>query len=189
MPTPLETPRLILRGIGEADLPALQRLLQDREVNTFLPWFPVSGPEETFAFWASHIRGREFYYGVFRRSGGPLIGYIQASTDEAHDFGYALRREDWHQGLMTEAGRALIGQLRAAGFAYITATHDRNNPRSGGVMRNLGMRYCYSYEEQWQPKNLPVVFRLYQLNLDGNDARVYEPYRARSPRSFVEPGL
>ena len=44
MPTPLETSRLTLRGIGEADLPALQQLLQDREVNTFLPWFPVSTP-------------------------------------------------------------------------------------------------------------------------------------------------
>ncbi len=39
--------------------------------------------------------------------------------------------------------------LRQDGIPYITATHDKNNPRSGDVMRRLGMKYCYSYEEQW----------------------------------------
>ena len=34
-------------------------------------------------------------------------------------------------------------------------------------MQNLGMKYQYTYEELWQPKNMPVVFRMYQLNLDG----------------------
>lgn len=71
------------------------------------------------------------------------------------------------------------GAGRAVGEPYITATHDRNNPRSGGVMRRLGMRCCDFYEEQWRPKNLPVAFRLCQRNPDGNDARIYEPYRAR----------
>ncbi len=41
-------------------------------------------------------------------------------------------------------------------------------------MRNVGMKYQYSYEEQWQPKDLLVTFRMYQLNLDGNLERVYK---------------
>ena len=73
------------------------------------------------------------------------------------------------------------------GIPYVTATHDRQNPLSGRVMVRLGMRYCYSYEEQWQPKDFPVVFRLYQLNLDGQAGRVYEGYRqAEGARWFVE---
>ena len=36
------------------------------------------------------------------------------------------------------------------------------------------MKYQYSYEEQWQPKNFLVTFRMYQLNLDGNTDRVYK---------------
>lgn len=35
-------------------------------------------------------------------------------------------------------------------------------------MKQLGMKYQYSYEEQWQPKNLLVTFRMYQLNFAGN---------------------
>ena len=46
-------------------------------------------------------------------------------------------------------------QLRKDGVLFITATHDVNNPRSGAVMRAIGMKYCYSYEEQWQPKDFP----------------------------------
>ena len=58
--------------------------------------------------------------------------------------------------------------------------------RSGGVMRNLGMKYRYSYEEQWQPKNLLVTFRMYQLNLDGNDSRVYCCFWEFSAVIFIE---
>lgn len=30
------------------------------------------------------------------------------------------------------------------------------------------MSYQYSYEELWQPKNFPVTFRMYQLNLSAD---------------------
>ena len=48
------------------------------------------------------------------------------------------------------------------------------------------MRYQYSYEELWQPKNFPVVFRMYQLNLDGNEDRVFKKYWEQYPNHFVE---
>ena len=76
--------------------------------------------------------------------------------------------------------------MKKDGLLYITATHDRNNPRSGNVMKKLGMKYCYSYEEQWQPKNFPVIFRMYQLNFDGNDDFVYKKYWNMYHNSFVE---
>ncbi|EEY35415.1 hypothetical protein HMPREF0554_1952, partial [Pseudoleptotrichia goodfellowii F0264] len=60
--------------------------------------------------------------------------------------------------------KAVIEQLKKDGIPYITATHDINNPRSGEVMKKLGMSYQYSYEEQWQPKDIKVTFRLYRLN-------------------------
>ena len=59
----------------------------------------------------------------------------------------------------------VIDQLKKDEIPYITATHDINNPRSGEVMKKLGMKYQYSYKEQWQPKDILVTFRMYQLNL------------------------
>lgn len=52
-------------------------------------------------------------------------------------------------------------------------------------MKRIGMKYCYSYVEQCQPKNFPVTFRMYQLNLDGNHGRVYQKYRDMYP-NFTE---
>lgn len=53
-------------------------------------------------------------------------------------------------------------------------------------MRRLGMRYRYSYKEQWQPKNFPVTFRMYQLNFDGRDQNVYRKYWDLSAVRFIE---
>ena len=88
-----------------------------------------------------------------------------------------------------EAGAAVIARLKADGMPYITATHDALNPRSGRVMEKLSMRYCYTYREQWQPKNIPVSFRLYQLNLDGDLRRVCRRYWDVSAEHWVGGGL
>ena len=53
-------------------------------------------------------------------------------------------------------------------------------------MIQLGMRYQYSYEEQWQTKDILVTFRMYQLNLDGKDDRVYKKYWDNSTVHFIE---
>lgn len=41
----------------------------------------------------------------------------------------------------------------------------------------------------WQPKNFPVIFRMYQLNLDGKDTRVYKKYWDSYAVHFVEAHL
>lgn len=117
------------------------------------------------------------------------IGYAVVSDSESNDFGYGLRKEFWHQGIATEAGKAVIAKLKDAGYPYVTATHDINNPGSGEVMKKLGMKYCYSYVEQWQPKNIPVTFRMYQLNFDGIHDRAYKKYWNQYPNHFIESGI
>ena len=80
----------------------------------------------------------------------------------------------------------MIARLKRTGAPYVTATHDVNNPRSGAVMRAVGMAYRYSYEELWQPKNRPVTFRMYQLDLNGRENETYRKYWDRRPVHFVE---
>lgn len=194
MNTPqLETERLILRKFTEQDIEALYTLLSDRETNLFLPWFPLESPAEARRFFEERFQRyygmpSAYRYAITLKSGGGPVGYLTVDPGESRDFGYGLRRELWHRGIATEAGRAVIAQLSRDGVPYITATHDVKNPRSGGVMRNLGMQYQYSYEEQWQPKDIPVTFRMYQLNLDG-ERRVYRKYWDESSVHFVETGL
>lgn len=186
----LETERLILRAFKEADLDNLFDFLRDEEVNTFLPWFPVRTREEAAAhletrYFAYYRRASVHRYAVCLKTGGGLIGYVTAEGDESRDLGYAIARAYWGKGLASEAAGAVAEQLQRDGWPYITATHDVRNPRSGRVMKRLGMTYRYSYEEQWQPKNIPVTFRLYQRNFDGS-GEIYSGYWERYPRHFVE---
>ena len=191
MNTPtLTTERLILRGFTEGDLGALFRILRDGTVNEFLPWHPVKGMAETKQFYeeryaAKYARPRAYAYAICLKGGGP-IGYINVGTEEPYDLGYGLRKEFWHKGIVTEAGKAVIEQVKKDGLLYITATHDRNNPRSGMVMQACGMKYRYTYEEQWQPKDFPVFFRMYQLNFNGNEDFVYKKYWDTYENHFVE---
>lgn len=191
MNTPtLKTKRLILRKFTPEDIESLYLIFKDEDVNTFLPWYPLKNREEAKEFYekryASIYQQKQGYgYAICLKEDNNPIGYINVSMDEAHDFGYGLSKEYWHRGIVSEACKAVIEQVKKDGLPYITATHDKNNLRSGQVMQNIGMKYCYSYEEQWQPKNFPVIFRMYQLNFD-DDQFIYKKYWNESSNHFIE---
>lgn len=192
MNTPtLKTTRLILRRFTEKDIKALFLILKDIEVNKFLPWYPLKDIEEAKLFYeekyaSKYTLPQGYMYAICLKKDNFPIGYIKVDIDEPHDFGYGLRKEFWNNGITTEVSKAVIEQIKKDGLPYITATHDRNNPRSGKVMQKVGMTYRYSYKEQWQPKNLPVIFRMYQLNLNGNNDFVYKKYWDMSDNHFIE---
>ena len=174
----LETKRLILRPFEIQDVEALYELLKDKEVNTFLPWFPFTSIEETILYLKEHYLNHEdedYHYAICLKDDNKVIGYIHVSGDDRHDFGYALRKEFWHQGIISEAAKAFVEMLKTTKIPYITATHDVLNPRSGNVMKTISMRYCYTYTEHWMPKDKDVNFRMYQMNFDGSDM-VYQKY-------------
>lgn len=190
----LETDRLLLRKFTERDLPALFAIYSDIDTNRFLPWFPLQSLEEARRLFQekyldTYQRPCGYRYAICLKSDNLPIGYVHVSLEDGHDFGYGLRKAFWHNGLVSEAAKAVVEQLQRDGLPYITATHDRNNPRSGNVMKRLGMQYQYSYEEQWQPKNIPVIFRMYQRNLDGQNERVYRAYWDNAAVRFVEAGI
>lgn len=183
----IETPRLLLRRFTPDDDEAMLQLLGDEEVNRFLPWFPIKTLEQAREFiQRNFLLSEGLHCAICLKGDDRPIGYINLSADDSCDIGYGLLRAHWGSGITTEAARAVVERAKAAGYSYITATHDVNNPASGGVMKKLGMTYRYSYVEQCQPKDISVTFRMYQLNLDGDNGRVYKKYWDRHPRHFIE---
>lgn len=185
----IKTKRLILRRFTEKDIPALFVILADEEVNRYLPWFPLKSEQEAMTFYQRRILPKYKeqsgeYFAICLEDDLP-IGYVAVSGEANHDLGYGLRKEFWGQGIATEATAAVLEHLKEQGWNYVTATHDRENPSSGKVMEKIGMTYQYSYKEQWQPKDFPVIFRMYQLNFDDSD-RVYREYWDKYPEHFVE---
>ncbi len=51
------------------------------------------------------------------------------------------------------------------------------------------MHYCYSYLERRMPKNFLVAFRLYYLNLNVTDNKVFNKYWNESEIHFIEKDL
>ena len=190
----LETERLILRKFTENDIIPLFFILKDKEVNTYLPWFPLKTLEEAEKFFKDNYtevyrQPSGYKYAICLKSKNIPIGYVNISTADSHDLGYGLQREFWNKGIVTEACNAVLKQVRKDGFTYVTATHDINNPSSGRVMAKLGMTYKYSYKEQWQPKNILVTFRMYQLNFDKGKQRVYKKYWDEHSTHFIEKNI
>lgn len=176
---PLKTPRLFLRKFTQDDLEDIFRIYSDPEVNIYLPWFPLRTMDEAVEYLAHTIypeyqKPVAYRYAIEEKASGSVIGYVSLNgVDEENlcaDLGYGLRKEYWRKGYMSEACRAVLRRAKEAGFRFVTATHDVNNPASGMVMKAIGMTYRYSYDEQWQPKNFKVTFRLYQIDLISSDA-------------------
>lgn len=188
----MESERLIIRNFedNDSDYRSLFMIMSDVEVNRYLPWYPLGNAEETIDFYTKRILTRYinkngFYFAVCLKTDNLPIGYITVSGDDSHDFGYGLRKEYWNQGIITEASEVVIKELDRIGYRYITATYDINNVASGKIMKKLGMEYKYSYVEMWQPKNIQVTFRMYQLNLDGVE-RTYDKYWNMYEDHFIE---
>lgn len=150
----LNTRRLILRKFNENDLEAFYDIFSDKEVNQFLPWFPLKNLDEAKSFYqeryASIYQKEQGYaYAICFKKNNTPIGYINIDLDESHDLGYGLKKEYWHQGIVSEAVKSIIQQTQKEELNYLTATHDI--------------------------KNIPVIFRMYQINLDGKK-RIYQKY-------------
>lgn len=186
----LETDRLILRRFSENDIQSLFEILKDKEVNIFLPWFPLKNLHETKEFLQNNFldyygKLSAYRYAICLKNDNRPIGYIWISDGDSKDFGYGLKKEFWHQGIVTEAAKAVVERIKSAGYMYITATHDINNPYSGEVMKKIGMKYKYSYVERCFPKDISVTFRMYQLNFDGDDNRTYMEYWNKYENHFI----
>ena len=180
----VRTDRLVLRSFTGYDMDAVIRLFSDRRTNRFLPWFPLFSRQEAEAFFHERLEPGNACALVLPE--GRIIGYVTFSGPPANDLGYGLLPEYWGRGYAAEGAGAYIRVLEKNGIPFITATHDVNNPKSGAVMRRLGMEYKYSYSERWMPKDIDVVFRLYQLNLDQEAGRVYMDYWNKSSLHFIE---
>ena len=183
------TERLIIRPFTKEDLQAFFIIYSSSDINRFLPWYPLKDMEEAETWFEKHCDPqRNRRYAICLKEDNIPIGYVNLSCKEPYDLGYGILPEFQNKGYVTEAATALLNRLTAEGYPYVTATHDALNPASGRVMQKLGMQYCYTYEENWMPKDYLVNFRMYQLNLNGEHP-VYEKYREMTKHWMVEPEL
>lgn len=148
----LETGRLILRRYVNADAAAMYKnWASDQEVTRFLTW-PTHPNQEVSARviedWVNQYSDDSYYHWaiILKDNGEEPIGDIavvslKENVSMAH-VGYCIGRNWWHQGITSEALKAVMEFLfDVVAVNRIEARHDPRNPNSGGVMEKCGMKY------------------------------------------------
>jgi [ribosomal protein S5]-alanine N-acetyltransferase len=150
---PIETPRLLLRGIRASDAEATFATFSDPQTMEFYGEEPHQSVAESrelireIARWYARREG--IRWGITLRGAeraDEVIGSCGLfKFDEGFDraeTGYELRRAYWRQGIMSEAMRGLLGfGFGAMALHRIEATVDDANERSKGLLRSLGFTH------------------------------------------------
>lgn len=147
----IETNRLILRRFAMEDAQAMyDNWASDPEVTKYLTWPTHSSVEASrwvLSQWCPEYEKPDYYqWAIVLKDLGQPIGSIAVVHQDdriamAH-VGYALGRKWWHQGIVSEAMKAVMDFLfDEVGVLRIESRHDPRNPHSGGVMKKCGMKY------------------------------------------------
>ena len=109
----METERLLLREMTDADLPALCRMLQDEEV---MYAYAHAFSDEEAHDWLSRQQARYRQYGfglwaVILKSSGEMIGQCGVTVQDCNgrevlEVGYLFCKDFWGQGYATESAQA-----------------------------------------------------------------------------------
>ena len=147
----IETKRLILRRLRESDADAMYKNWTfDPEVTRFLTWPTHSNVDVTkyvLGTWLPLYEKEDYYHwGITLKENGEepigtIHGLVNKDTDSVQ-IGYCLSRAWWHQGIMSEAAKAVVAFFfEKVEVNSICSYHDPRNPHSGMVMKHCGMRY------------------------------------------------
>ena len=188
----METERLLLREMTDADLPALCRMLQDEEV---MCAYAHAFSDEEAHDWLSRQQARYRQYGfglwaVILKKSGEMIGQCGVTVQDCNgrevlEVGYLFCKDFWGQGYATEAAQA----CRDYAFTHLHADEvfsiirDNNFPSQRVAERN-GMRPHGSFTASTcRILSIPYGVKSGKRNRENNNRRV-RPEKERTRRLF-----
>jgi ribosomal-protein-alanine N-acetyltransferase len=170
----LRTARLLLRPFEADDVDDAMAYRNDPEFSRFLPHIPLPFTRqnaETFvALNMSEPWDRSPTFAVVLD--GKLIGTVNLEVNTENGsamLGYAIGRPWWHQGLATEAARAVVAWgVQTFALRRICASADARNAASLRVLEKLGLhRETIRVGDHLGRNGEPVEEVVYGLDLTG----------------------
>ena len=148
----IETPRLRLRPLSDADMEPFIAMLTDPEIMRYVSPTPIPRAgaetaagyyrrvEETnrYGWWAIEVRGGSSFAGII------LLQDVEftAAFTPAIEVGWLLRREEWGKGYATEGARAALDYaFTVMKLNEVVALTTAGNIPSQRVMKRLGMTH------------------------------------------------
>ena len=157
LPT-LTSPRVVLRWLEQSDVPALVEIFSDRRVMRYwssAPWADqAEGVEMVESIRRCFAEGSLYQWGVALRSDDTVIGtctlaHVDARNRRA-EIGFALRRDHWGRGYMSEATHTLLQfAFEKLGLNRVEADVDPRNEASIRLLERLGFQREGYLRERW----------------------------------------
>lgn len=171
-PNPIESERLLLRLVAEADLPALLEVNGDDTVTRFLPYATWNSLADAHAWYQRmcdlQAAGSALQFVVIdkrteRAIGTCLLFQLDQASARA-EIGYALGQAHWGQGIMQEALAALIGcAFGEMALRRLEAQVDPRNEASGRLLLRLGFTREGLLRQRWITKGQACDVEVYGL--------------------------
>ena len=165
----IETRRLLLRPLEEADFSALQKILGDPRV--MYAWEHGFGDAEV-RDWITRSRARYAREGAghlaaIERASGDFVGTIGPVWEpmgdrEAWSVGYILRRDRWGERFAREGAAACVRHvLEALGAPEAAADIRPENAASRRVAAALGMEEAGAFVKIYRGREMPhLIYRI-----------------------------
>ncbi len=156
--TIVETERLRIRQLIEADIPALYAIFSHPEVMRYWgspPWASITEAEGRLArVKEGYLSEENFQWGIERKADGALLGTCSLFSfnrpSRRCELGYALGRPYWGQGYMGEALQALVAYaFETLDLNRLEADIDPRNEGSAKTLERLGFQKEGLMPERW----------------------------------------
>jgi len=165
----LETPRLILRRMGEQDFGELSAMLRDERV--MWAW-EVPFREEDVREWLDKVlalyeRCGLGYFLAVEKADGCVVGQMgllpcRVQERERHEIAYILRRDRWGKGYAREAAAALAQHaFQVLHLPDVIFEIRPQNLSSRRVAESLGAKITSSFVKHYRGVHMPHL--IYEL--------------------------
>lgn len=163
--------RLVLREMTAEDLPALRKILQDKEV--MYAYEHAFSDEEVTQWFENQLRRyREDGFGLWAvvlKSSGKMIGqcgitYQNFGAKRVAEIGYLFQKEFWHNGFASEAAQACKRYaFDVLGLNEVYSIIRENNFSSQKVAVRNGMTVCGRITRHYYGIDMPhLVYRVFR---------------------------
>lgn len=159
----LETERLCLRKIGQADFPEICGILQNEAV--MYAWEHTFTADEVHAWIAESIlrytRDGFSYWAVIEKASANFVGVAgvikeEADGEEYIGIGYIFNNAYWHKGYAYESASACVHYaFENLGTNIVTAQIRPTNTSSVRVAEKLGMTVLRPFIRKYRGKDVP----------------------------------
>ncbi|MDE6585361.1 MAG: GNAT family N-acetyltransferase [Clostridia bacterium] len=147
----IETERLILRKFKLSDAQNMFDNYAGKEkVTEYLCWPHYENVEGVKSYLSDFVlpeyeKENTYRWAIVWKESNEVIGCIDVcASDERRrcaELGWVLGDNYWGRGIMPEAAKRVLELLFSVGYERIQAKHHVENPKSGRVMKKIGMQY------------------------------------------------